>query len=147
MVLPLLAAGAIGAGSVLLADFMNGGKKGDVISTSTTTSEANIYHQPYENYNPVTTYSPVMSYAYEGPSYIINSAGASISKKQAATLSANPDTSSDFTAPSSAESAPSTTQGAQGGVLENLLTPQNFLIFGALAGVVIIGTAYVGRKK
>lgn len=147
MVLPILAAGAVGAGSVLLADFLGGGKKGDVISTSTQTSEANIYHQPYENYNPVTTYAPQQSYAYEGPSYIINSAGASISKKQAASLSSSPETTSDFSAPSSAASTPTTTQGGMGGILENLLTPQNFLIFGALAGIVIIGSAYVGRKK
>lgn len=71
MVWPLLAAGAIGAGSALLGDFFGGTKK-----------EASVYHAPYETYSPQTTDARVWNIQYPSYQVIMNSPLASQSTKK-----------------------------------------------------------------
>jgi hypothetical protein len=87
LTLAILGGMASGVGGTLLGGLMS--KKSDTITTTTTYGAQNI-HQPYETYAPQVQYSPSTSYAYTGSSYIINSAGASISKKAEATSTASP---------------------------------------------------------
>jgi len=84
---------------------VGGTKKGE------TVEGARNIHQPYENYAPVQTYAPAQSYAYTGPSYVINSPNATVTKKTTATSTATPDVTSEWSAPNT---QPTTTTGAAG---------------------------------
>ena len=80
MVWPLVAAGAIGAGSALLGNILGGETK----------KEATVYHAPYETYAPTTS----KTYNVQYPDYqvIMNSPFASqtTKKEQTATTTQTP---------------------------------------------------------
>jgi len=108
---------------------MLGGKKGDTITN------AQIYHQPYEVYQPQIQYSPATSYAYTGPSYIVNSPNSAINKKTEAVSTASPSQTGEWTTPTTTSTA-----GTVG-------TGIDWTMLAIIGAVGIVGYAFFMGKK
>jgi hypothetical protein len=130
MVLPLIVGLGLAAtaGGTLLGSML-GGKKGDTITN------AQIYHQPYEVYQPQIQYSPATSYAYTGPSYIVNSPNSAINKKTEAVSTASPSQTGEWTTPTTTSTA-----GTVG-------TGIDWTMLAIIGAVGIVGYAFFMGKK
>ena len=137
MVLPLLAAGAIGAGAgAVLTALVAGGKKEQ---GATTTTYGQVYHQPYETYAPQVQYSPQTTYGYQGGTYIINSPEATSKKAQTIEATSSPEQSGAWTIPTTYQPSASTAQG-QG------LEATDFIPIAIIAAIAIVGYAFFRGK-
>lgn len=146
MVLPLipLAAGAaVGVGGAVLGG-MFAGKKETVSNVSTySPTYGQVYHAPGETYAPQIQYAPQYGYAYTGPTYIIDSPGASSKKETLLSQSSSPAQSGEWDVPQSYETSPNISPGSSEG-----LNSETLLMLGLLAVAGIIGYGLVtGGKK
>lgn len=139
MVLPLIAglatAGAIGAGAAIL-----GGMTKKEASITTSTNQQDVYHSPYENYQPSIQYAPVSSYSYQGPTTIIDSPNTT-GPKQATALTSNPNYDASWTTPQN--STPSNAVGSGAGSLLGNIDWTTLAIIGAVA---LVGYGLVRRR-
>lgn len=126
-----VAAGAAGvAGGLLL-----GGLTKKEASITTSTSQQNVYHSPYENYQPSVQYAPVSSYAHQGATTIINSPNT-VGSKQATAQTSNPQYDASWTTPTT--TSPSNTTGSGAG---SLLGNVDFTMIAIIAAVAVVGYA------
>lgn len=136
MVLPLLAAGAVGAVAGIGGTLLGGmTKKGDTL----TYAPQNVYHQPYETYAPQVQYAPQTSYAYTGATYVVNSPDAYVaSKKSEAMTTGSPKQSGQWEIPSTYTSAPVSGSSGQG------IDWTTIAIIGAIA---VVGYGFFAGRK
>ena len=104
-------------------------------SVTTSTSQQNVYHSPYENYQPSVQYAPVSSYAYQGATTIINSPNT-VGSKQATAQTSNPQYDASWTTPTT--TSPSNTTGSGAG---SLLGNVDFTTIAIIAAVAVVGYA------
>ena len=94
MVLPLIPiAAGIGAGMLGqgILGFLSADKKPSIsTTTSTSTQSSNVYHAPYEQYQPTTLYAPQQSVVY--PSYQVSIESPGSNQESVVKQSAKQDT-------------------------------------------------------
>ena len=141
MVWPLIIAAATGIVGTAIGDYIGGSTKKEAsITTTTSTSNQNNIHQPYENYQPTIAYAPVSSYSYQGAQYMINSPNSTQTPKIATSLASNPTVSPDYTntqpySPANTTSTP-TSNGIQG---------VDFTMIAIIGAVAVIGYALLKK--
>lgn len=139
MVWPLIAAlgtaGAVGAGAAIL-----GGMTKKEASTTISKSEQNVYHSPYENYQPSIQYAPVSSYSYQGATTIINSPG-STGSKQASAITSYPSYDAEWSTPQSASQDTATGSGA-GSIFGDV----DWTMIAIIGAVALVGYGLVRRR-
>jgi hypothetical protein len=136
MVLPLLAAGAIGIAGTALGEYLAGGSKKDMITNNTTRTSQDVYHAPYETYAPSIQYAPQSSYAYQGATYVVNSPNSSVNPKQAAALTSNPNQVPTYDIPQT-NTPTNTTSNPTGNGLQGI----DFTMIAIVGAVAVIGYA------
>lgn len=141
MVWPLLAAGAIGAGASVVGGIAAGlSKKEASITTSTTRTSQDVYHSPYETYAPTIQYAPQSSYAYQGPTNIINSPNSSATPKLALSSASTPSQSASYDMPQSYTPISKTDNGQSSG-----LQGTDFTMIAIVGAVAVIGYALLRK--
>ena len=97
-------------------------------------SEQNVYHQPYENYQPSYTDSRQYDITYPSYNYILDSNGAVITNKKDSTLE-----NRNTTSPSTQQSyTPTNDSGNSSGIDPLLLIGGAALVLIALGGIAIV---------
>ena len=132
---PLLAGAAGKKANISFgAGLLGGGKYAPVISTS----EASIFHQPYETYAPQIQFAPQTSYAYQGATTIISSPEAVVKKQQTMDLISKPEQVGTWDIPTAISQAPEA-KGAISG------TNMTLIALIAVAGAAAI--IFIKKKK
>jgi len=137
MVLPLIpvvaAVGASGVAAGALAAVGLSKKEASIVDSH---NQQNVYHQPYENYQPQIGYAPVTTYSYQGAQYMINSPNSTQTPKQATSVTSDPSQSGSWTTdqPYSASSATGNSAGI------------DWTLLAIIAAVGLVGYGFVSRK-
>lgn len=139
--LPLVAAGAIGAGGTALGGIVAGlTKKEASITTNTTRTSQDVYHAPYETYAPTIQYAPQSSYAYQGATTIINSPGATTTSKLAQSAASSPNQTATYDLPQSYTPTAKTDNSQSSG-----LQGVDFTMIAIIGAVAIVGYALLRK--
>jgi hypothetical protein len=142
MALPLLPIAVGIAGTAIggaVGSMFGGSKKEEHITTTQTYGQ--VYHSPYETFAPQIQYAPQTGYAYTGPTYIIDSPGATSKKETLLTQESSPAQAGTWDVPQSYETSPTVSPGSG---IDN----QTIMIVAALAAAAIVGYGLLsGGKK
>jgi len=142
MALPLLPIAVGIAGTAIggaVGSMFGGSKKEEHITTTQTYGQ--VYHSPYETFAPQIQYAPQTGYAYTGPTYIIDSPGATSKKETLLTQESSPAQAGTWDVPQSYETRPTVSPGSG---IDN----QTIMIVAALAAAAIVGYGLLsGGKK
>jgi len=105
MVLPLIpiAIAGIGGGALggVLGGILGGSKKEELIQQQQPSIDVVVEAEPYQHFQPELQYSPQYQYGYQAPSYIIESPGAKLSKKQVMEAELEPEQTGRWETPTS----------------------------------------------
>ena len=139
--LPLVAAGAVGAGGATLGVIAAGlTKKEASITTSNTRTSQDVYHAPYETYAPSIQYAPQSSYAYQGATTIINSPNSTANPKQAMSAASSPSNTPSWYIPQN-YTPTNKTDNAQSAGLQGV----DFTMIAIVGAVAVIGYALLRK--
>ena len=142
MALPLIPIAVGIAGTAIggaVGSMFGGSKKEEHITTTQTYGQ--VYHSPYETFAPQIQYAPQTGYAYTGPTYIIDSPGATSKKETLLTQESSPAQAGTWDVPQSYETSPTVSPGSG-------IDSQTIMIVAALAAVAVVGYGLVsGGKK
>lgn len=137
MVWPIVAAGALGVAGGALGSAALTKKEASVTDSH---NQQNVYHQPYENYQPSVQYAPVTTYSYQGAQYIINSPNSTQTPKQAVAVTSNPTQTPTYT--NEQPYSPTSSTGSGAGSLFGDMDWTTLAIIGAVA---VVGYAVLRR--
>ena len=145
MVLPLIpiAIAGIGGGALggVLGGILGGSKKEELIQQQQPSIDVVVEAEPYQHYQPEIQYSPQYQYGYQAPSYIIESPGARLSKKQIMEAELKPEQTGRWETPTTVTPTQTLEQKATEGT--NML---HLAIVGAV-GLVAYGLVSKGSGK
>lgn len=132
--LPIIAGGALLGGGAGL-----GWGLGKKTPTTTTTYAPTITEAaPYQTYAPQVQFAPVSSYAYQGPTTIISSPEAAISKKQVMDVKSAPKQLGAWDIPTTIAPKVTGAEAGAGGISTPVI---------AIAAVAVVAALYLGKKK
>lgn len=147
MVLPLIPIAIAGLGGGVaggLLSGMFGSKKEELMQQQAGKIDVVVEAEPYQHYQPEIQYAPQYQYGYQAPSYIIESPGAKLTKKQVMEAELTPEQTGKWETPTTVSPVQELAQRGEVGAGTDMVT----IAIIAAVGIVAYGlVSKSGGKK